>query len=102
MEVHHERGPARQLDQAQAPGQALAEEKIVAVMQDGRGEQLAFSVLNSPLEPDRKAVLASFARGILDRPAVATLLQLEAPERGGSREAERDAAARRRRKRRQA
>src|SRR2546430_10809804 len=77
--MHDERGSARQLHQAQAPRQALAEKKIVAVMQDGDSQQLACSVLEGPLEINREAVLTGFARRVLDRSAVAALLQLEAP-----------------------
>ena len=40
VEVSDDRGPAIELDEPEPPRQALAEEKIVAVMQDGLREQL--------------------------------------------------------------
>src|SRR5437773_9114606 len=92
---------AVELHEAQPPRQALAEEKIVAVMEDRIGQELAFRLLRFPIEADGKAVLTRFARRILHRAAVAALLQLEAPECRRRGEAERDAAARRGRQRRQ-
>jgi len=65
-------------------------------------EQLALGRLRFPVEPDREALLAGFARRILHRAAVAALLQLEAPERRRGGEAECDPAARGRRQRRHA
>src|SRR6185503_1774809 len=93
-------GTAAQLDQAQAPRQSLAEEKIVAMVQDRACQQLAFARLPLPVELDRKAALAGFSRRILDRAAFPALLQLESAQRRGGREPKRDAAARRRRQRR--
>jgi hypothetical protein len=46
--MRHHGGPAIELDQAQAPRQALSEEKIVAVMQDGLSEQFALGALLVP------------------------------------------------------
>src|SRR4051812_46942721 len=94
------RRAAVELHEPQPPGQALAEEKIVAVMEHRRREELAFGRLRLPVEADRQAFLARLARRVLHRAAIAALLQLEASERGRRGEAERDAAARARRQRR--
>src|SRR5438067_8346517 len=95
------RRAAIELHEAQSPRQALAEEKIVAVMEHRVGQELAFLRLRFPVEVDRKALLAGLARWILDSAAVPALLQLEASECRRRGESERDAAARRRRQRRQ-
>src|SRR6266850_8069573 len=95
------RRAAVELYESQPPRQALAEEKIVAVMEHRVGQELAFLRLRFPVEADRKALLAGLARRILHRAAVAALLQLEAPECRGGGESERDAAAPAGRQRRQ-
>jgi hypothetical protein len=102
VEVGHHGGTAVELHQPQAPRQALAEEEVVAVVEDRLCNELPSGRLFRPPEIYGKAALTSFARGVLDHAACAALLQLEAPERRGGGEAERDAAARRRRQRRQA
>src|SRR2546422_6993268 len=96
------RRAAIEFHETQPPRQALAEEKIVAVMEHRIGQELAFLRLRLPVEPDRKAFLAGLARRVLHRAAIAALLQLEAPERRGRGEPKRDAAARRGWQRRQA
>src|SRR5213075_789694 len=99
--MRNHRRPAIELDQPEAPGKALAEEQIVAVMQDRPGEKLTTVRLTFPDDLYRQAFLARFARRILHGAAIAALLQLEAAHRRRRGEAERDAAARRRRQRRQ-
>src|SRR5258706_8810210 len=97
----HHRRPDVELDQAQAPRQPLAKEKIIAVVEDRASEELAAVGLLFPDDPCRQTVLTNLARRVLHRAAVAAFLQLEAPERRRGGEAERGAAARRRRQRRQ-
>src|SRR5689334_4596208 len=100
--MRHDRGSAGEPYQAQAPGQALAEKQIVAVVKNGLRKQFAFPILRLPRKAAGKAFLARLPRRVLHRPAIAALLQLEAAERGGCRKAERDPAARPGRQRRQA
>src|SRR5260221_8334891 len=101
MQMVYHGGPALELHQPEARVQPLAKEKIVAVMEHRVREQLAFLRLRLPVEADGQALLAGLARRILHGAAVAALLQLEAPERGSRRKAERDTAACRGRQRRQ-
>src|SRR3979411_2851959 len=101
MQMGDDRGAAVELHQPEAPGQPLAKEKIVAVMEHRVREQLAFLRLRLPVEADGQALLARLARRILHRGAVAALLQLEAPGRRRGRETEREATARGGRQRRQ-
>ena len=101
MKMGHHGRPAVELDQAQAPGEALAEEEIVAVMQDGLRQQLALAgcCASSPERP----------KGTSGRPRAAGIARCRsrgiAAARSAQRrrrgQAERDAAARRRRQRRQ-
>src|SRR4051794_17506417 len=99
MQMHDDARAARQPGEAQAPRQPLAEEKVVAVVQNRGGQQLALAVLLRPEKAKRETFLASFSRRVLHRLAVAALLQLEAAERSRRGEAERDPAARRGRQR---
>ena len=50
VQVHHHRWPRIQRHHAQAPGQALAEKQIIAVVQGGAGQQLAPARLRAPLQ----------------------------------------------------
>ena len=50
MQVQHQRGAGIQPHQAQPPGQALAEEQVVAVGQRGLAQQLALAALLAPLQ----------------------------------------------------
>src|SRR4029077_523573 len=102
VQMSDHRRPAVELYEAEPPWQPLAEEKIVAMVQDRRGEELAARRLRFPVETDRQALLARLARRILPRAAVPALLQLEAPERRGGGKPQCDATPRRRRQRRQA
>src|ERR1044071_6935610 len=97
MQMGDDGRTAGQLDQAEPPRQPLAEEKVVAVVQDGARKQFPLLRLRLPGPLNREALLARFSRRVLHRSASAALLQLEAAERRGGGEAERDAAARRRR-----
>src|SRR5260221_8404513 len=101
MHVRHDRRAAVELHEPKPPRQALAKEKIVAMVQDRVREKLTALRLRLPVEADREAVLARLARRVLHHAAVAALLELETPERGGGGEAKRDAAARGRWQRRQ-
>jgi hypothetical protein len=101
VKVRHHGRAASEANQAQAPGQALAKEKIVAVMEHRGCEELALAGLALPRQLRGKAFLARLARRVLHRAAGDAFLQLEAPERSGRGETQRDAASRRRRQRRQ-
>ena len=101
MQMQHQRGAGIQPYQAQAPGQALAEEEVVAVGQCGLAQQFACAALLAPLQLHRQAAVAGFARGVLDGAAVVALLQLEAAFRGGGRHAQRHPSALAGRQRRQ-
>src|SRR5712692_204575 len=101
MKMGHHGRAAVEPRQSQPPRQPLAKEQIIAVMQDGVREEFSIPRLWFPLKLNRKAMLAGFPRRVLYRAAVAALLQLQAALRCGRRQAERDAAARRRRQRRQ-
>src|SRR3954464_10354410 len=94
MQMHDDRRAAREPGEAQAPRQPLAEEKVVAVVQDRGGQQLALAVLLCPGKAKRETLLAGFSRRVLHGSAVAALLQLEAAERRRGGEAERDPAPR--------
>src|SRR5712692_1271593 len=94
MKVGDHRRAAVEPRESQPPGQPLAEEQIVAMVQDRAREELGIPRLRFPLKLNRKAMLAGFPRRVLHRAAVAALLQLEAPLRGSGGEVERDAAAR--------
>ena len=48
MQVGHDGRAAIELHQAEAPGQPLAEEQVVAVVQPGFGNQLAAATLQLP------------------------------------------------------
>eukprot|EP01136_Pigoraptor_vietnamica_P035479 Opistho-1_new@100762 len=93
VQVDHERGAGIQVHQAQPPGQPLAKEQVVAVVQRGAAEQRALAALLAPAQRRRQALVADLARRVLHRAAVFAGLQLEAAFGGGGREAERDAAA---------
>ena len=94
VEVRDDRRSAIELHQAEAPGKPLAEEEVVAMVQDGASQQLSAVGLDFPQEFRRQAFLAGLARRILHRAAVLALLQLEAAHGRRRGEAERDAAAR--------
>src|SRR6185503_10219787 len=91
MEMRDHDRAAVEPDEAQPPRQALAKEKIVAVVEHRLREELAAFGLRLPIQENRQALLAGLARRILHRAAIAALLQLG--------EAERRAAARCRRQR---
>jgi hypothetical protein len=71
------------------------------VVQDRVGDELARAVLGAPLQADREAPAAGFARRVLHMPAITAHLKREAAFRRGGSEAVRDPAPRRRRQRRQ-
>jgi len=48
MKMRDYRRAAAELDQAEAPGKALAEEQIVAVMQGGFSQEFAITSLGFP------------------------------------------------------
>jgi len=87
---------------ADAPRQALAEIEVVAVAQGRCRDEVPAVGDRPPVEPLGQAVAADFARRVLHRLAVGADLHLEAAFRRGAREAERGAAARGGRQRRQA
>src|SRR5258706_9326833 len=78
MQMYDDGGAAFQPDVTQAPGQALAEEKVVAVVKRGVGEEFAISALCFPDQCCRQAGMAGLARRGLHCAAVLALLQLEA------------------------
>src|SRR5687768_10169357 len=99
--MRNQRRAAVELHQAEPPRQALAKKEIVAVVEHGLREELAACGLRLPIQADREALLTRLARRVLHHAAIATLLQLEAPEGRGGGEPERSTAACRRRQRRQ-
>src|SRR4051812_49984775 len=94
MQMHDDRRAAREPGEAQAPRQPLPEEKVVAVVQDRDGQQLALAVLLCPGKAKRETLLAGFSRRGLHGSAVAALLQLETAERRPRGGGERDPAPR--------
>src|SRR5690349_4383049 len=100
MQMCDHRWAAIEFHEPQPPRQALAEEKVVAVMKHRVRKEFAPRRLLLPVQAQRQALLACFARRILHRAAIAALLQLEAAERRGGGEAKRNTAARGRRQRR--
>src|SRR2546423_14317676 len=101
MQMRDHGRAAIELYEPQPPGQALAKEKVVAVVKHRVGEELSGLGLRLPVQANGQALLARLARRVLHHPAISALLELEAAERRGGGEAERDAAAGRRRGRRQ-
>lgn len=101
MQMQHQRGASIQPHQAQPPGQAFAEEQVVAVRQRGLAEQFAVAALLAPLELRRQAAVAGLARRVLHGAAVVALLQFEAAFCCCCRHAQRDAASLSRRQGRQ-
>src|SRR5258707_13477760 len=93
MQMRYHRRAAVELHEPKPPWQALAKEKIVAMVQDRVGEKLTALRLGLPVEADREAVLARLARRGLHHAAVAALPELETAARGGGGAAERGATA---------
>jgi hypothetical protein len=96
-QVNHQRGTRVKLHQPQPPRQPLAKKQVVAVVQGRAGEQRAVAALFAPTQAHAGTAHASLARRVQHRRAVLALLKFKAPHRGRGREAQRDAAARRRR-----
>ena len=97
VQVHHQRRAGIEVHEAEAPRQPLAKEQVVAVVQRGGAQQLAFAALLAPVQSRRQALAAGLAGRVLNRAAVLAGLEHEAAFRRAGRDAERDTAARPRR-----